>query len=143
MLPRQLAGLTAGAVGTVALNTATYLDMFARARQSSGVPGEVAGRLADCAGVSLGEQEEEAEPRKTGLGVGLGYAVARGRLRRLPLTVAGPVLGLAAMAGSDVPASVLGVTDPRRWPAESWLSDLLPHLAYGFATAATYEALTA
>jgi hypothetical protein len=33
----------------------------------------------------------------------------------------------------------LGVTDPRTWPASSWLSDLLPHLAYGVVTAAVWE----
>jgi hypothetical protein len=33
----------------------------------------------------------------------------------------------------------MGVTDPRSWPVSSWLSDLLPHLAYGFATAAVFE----
>jgi hypothetical protein len=32
------------------------------------------------------------------------------------------------------------VTDPRTWPADSWASDLGPHLAYGLATAAAYEA---
>jgi hypothetical protein len=34
---------------------------------------------------------------------------------------------------------VLGITDPRDWPASSWVSDLVPHLAYGFVTAAVWE----
>lgn len=37
-------------------------------------------------------------------------------------------------------ASFLGVTDPRRWHANAWLSDFIPHLAYGLATASVYEA---
>jgi len=37
--------------------------------------------------------------------------------------------------------AALGVTDPRRWDAADWLSDLVPHLAYGFAAAFVYRAL--
>jgi len=29
------------------------------------------------------------------------------------------------------------VTDPRTWSAADWISDLLPHLAYGVVTHAT------
>jgi hypothetical protein len=28
----------------------------------------------------------------------------------------------------------LGVTDPKTWDTTSWLSDAIPHLAYGVAT---------
>jgi hypothetical protein len=45
------------------------------------------------------------------------------------------------MASSDVPATALGVTDPRGWDRTSWLADLLPHLVYGVATAITFDAL--
>ena len=38
--------------------------------------------------------------------------------------------------------AALGVDDPRSWSASSWLSDLLPHLAFGAVTAAVYERLT-
>jgi hypothetical protein len=147
---QPLIGGAAGAVGTLALDTATYLDMVVRARPSSGMPGEVAGQLAERANVPLGA-EEDARQRQgglgallgyaTGIGIGLAYGLVRPWLRRAPAPVAGVALGLAAMAGTDVPATVLGVTDPRKWPPSGWLSDLLPHLAYGFATAATFEAL--
>jgi hypothetical protein len=30
------------------------------------------------------------------------------------------------------------VTDPRTWGAAGWVSDLLPHLAYGLAAATAY-----
>jgi len=43
--------------------------------------------------------------------------------------------------GTTGPMAALGVTDPRTWPADSWVSDLVPHVAYGLATAAAYEAL--
>ena len=45
------------------------------------------------------------------------------------------------MVASDLPIIALGVSDPRTWAAAGWVSDLLPHLAYGLATAAVYEAL--
>lgn len=32
---------------------------------------------------------------------------------------------------------MLKATDPRRWTRVDWASDLVPHLVYGFATAAT------
>ena len=56
-------------------------------------------------------------------------------------TRAGVVFGLAAMAGSDVPAA-LGVTNPAKWDANSWLSDILPHFAYGLMMAVVYDYFT-
>jgi hypothetical protein len=38
------------------------------------------------------------------------------------------------MAATDVGMYRLGVTDPKTWDASSWLSDAIPHLAYGVAT---------
>ncbi len=145
-------GAAAGAVGTVALNAATYTDMVVRARPPSSVPSQVAGKLAGKAGVDLsGSDDATAENRKSGLGalfgigtgVGIGtvYGAVRPHLgRRISVPRAAVILGLAAMAGSDVPAASLGITDPTQWGADAWLSDLVPHLAYGLATAAAYEA---
>lgn len=148
---QPLTGLAAGAVGTIVLDTATYLDMVLRARPSSGVPGEVAGRLAGKASIPLGD-EEAAEQRKgglgalmgyaTGLSIGVAYSLVRPQLDRAPVPLAGVALGLAAMASTDVPAAATGATNPKQWGPSSWLMDLVPHLAYGLATAATYEALT-
>jgi hypothetical protein len=148
-------GIAAGAVGTIALDVATYLDMVVRARPPSSLPAEVAGALAERAGVELaacGNDSESAGNRRSGLGalfgygVGLGVGAAYGLLRSvLPVPrrrwVPATGLGLAAMAASDLPATALGVTDPRSWGAVGWVSDLLPHLAYGIATATVYEAL--
>jgi hypothetical protein len=124
-------------------------------RPASSLPAEVAGALAERAGVELaagGNDSESAGNRRSGLGALLGYGVglgvggAYGLLRsRLPGQLrpraAAAGLGLAAMAASDLPATALGVTDPRTWGAAGWVSDLLPHLAYGLATATVYEAL--
>jgi hypothetical protein len=42
---------------------------------------------------------------------------------------------LVLVAGNG-PMTALGITDPRTWDTDAWLSDLVPHLAY--AVAATY-----
>ncbi len=150
MLRQVLMGTAAGAVGTVALNVTTYADMALRGRPSSSVPAQVAGKLAGKAGIDLSGEGETTQNRKSGLGalsgyaVGLGVGTAYGLVRPLLGDVsvprAGVVLGLAAMAGSDVPATVLGVTDPTKWGFGSWASDVVPHLAYGLVTAVACEA---
>lgn len=155
MLREMLAGAAAGAVGTVALNTATYADMVTRARPASSVPSTMAAKLAEKAGIDLsGEGEDEngetAQNRQsglgalfgivTGVGVGTAYGLVRPALGHdVSMTRTGVVLGLAAVAGSDVPSAALGVTNPAQWGVNSWVSDLVPHLAYGFVTAAAYE----
>ena len=35
--------------------------------------------------------------------------------------------------------AALGITDVRTWPANPWVSDLVPHLAYGIATGAVFD----
>jgi hypothetical protein len=150
-----LDGMAAGAVGTIALDVSTYLDMVVRARPASGMPAETVGAIAERAGVELaaeGGSSEQASNRKSGLGALFGYAVGvglgtvYGALRPaaawLPKPAAGVGLGLAAMAASDLPATALGVTDPRTWGRSGWAADLLPHLAYGLATALTFDALS-
>ncbi len=146
-------GLVAGAVGTIALDVATYTDMVARARPSSATPAKLAGVLADKAGIDLsgGGGKDAAQNRQQGIGALLGYvtgvgvgvvygALDRGE-RRWPVPLAGVVLGLAAMAASDLPIAQSGVSGPQEWSATDWVSDLVPHLIYGFITAAVYAAL--
>lgn len=161
-------GLVAGAAGKAALDLTTYADMLIRGRPASKVPAKVARTLATDAltrfGDLVGEDPELLEgeadddqpgPRASaagalsgyaiGLGLGVGYAMVRDRMATTdaaaPL-LGGAALGVLAMGGSDVPAVLTGATsDPRRWPASSWLADILPHLAYGLATALSVEAL--
>lgn len=155
MIREVLMGAAAGAVGTVALNATTYADMAIRGRPSSSVPAEVAGKLAGKVGLDLapeGSDEQTVQNRKSGLGalsgyvVGLGVGAAYGLIRPASGDVSKPVagawLGLAAMAGSDVAAAALGVTDPTKWGLNSWVSDIVPHMAYGLATAIAYDAFT-
>ena len=149
-----LLGVVAGATGTVALDTATYLDMALRGRASSDTPANVAGALANKLGAhtpAITGPSSQAQSRRSGVGALLGYAtgcsvgVAYGLVRpwlgRSTPLVSGLVLGALAMAASDTPAIALGQTNPRTWGLAGWLSDIAPHLVYGYTTAYTFEAL--
>ena len=161
MVGRTLRGIAAGATGTAALNIATYVDIAVRGRPSSQVPAKVAGALTQSVGMPLAaeahgqenvshDEQEKAQHRlsglgalmgyATGLGIGALYGLARPALRRLPLPLAGLMLGAAAMAGSDVPATITKATNPRTWGAAGWISDIIPHAIYGLVTVLTYEA---
>jgi hypothetical protein len=126
--------------------------MFVRGRSSSDVPAEVVDTAASETGIPLGtegEDRETIENRKSGagallgydvgLGTGIAYSLARPALNGVSKPIAGLGLGLVAMAASDVPAIALGVTDPREWGVQGWISDLLPHLAYGLVTVMVME----
>lgn len=145
---RMLLGAVAGALGTVAIDVATYLDMSVRGRPPSDVPARVAGTVADALGADLGDAQT-APHRRSGIGALLGYAngLATGvllglvspLLGRLPTPLASVVVGGAAMAGSDVPVTTLGVSDPRTWGTSGWLADIGPHLVYGLVTVAAFR----
>lgn len=139
--------MIAGAAGTTALNVTTYLDMALRARGASSTPEDTVQKLADGVHIDLGE-DERAEHRKQGLGALLGYgtgigaalcyaALARRHGTSWPVGVL--TLGSLALLGSNVPMTALGVTDPREWSVAGWVSDIVPHLAYGAAAYAAYE----
>ena len=152
MIRTLMTGVIAGATGELALNVASYADMVIRARPASSMPGKVAGRMADLAGVELsrpGERAEIAETRKEASGALLGYGMAVGTavsyalLRRagmrLPVPIGGVLMGGAAMAVSDSVATAIGATDPATWGVSGWLADVIPHAIFGVATAATLE----
>ncbi|MCP9952114.1 hypothetical protein [Actinomadura madurae] len=148
-MDRLTRGLAAGAAGTTALNLVTYLDMAVRGRPASSTPEQSVERLADVAGVDLGEGEQ-ADNRKaglgpilgfgTGLGAGLLFGLVAGR-RRVPRPVGAVALTGLAMLGSSAPMTLLGLTDPREWTASDWAADVIPHLAYGAVAAGVYDAL--
>ncbi len=78
----------------------------------------------------------------TGYGVGAVYGLLRPRvLARVPMPVAGVGIAAAATVSTVAPYSALGVSDPRTWGVSGWLADIIPHLCYGWATAATFDAL--
>ena len=146
-----LAGAAAGAAGTTALNAVTYADMVLRGRPGSSTPEQSVEAMESRLPVSVPGRGETRDNRITGLGslsgivTGVGIGAVFGMLRRAglrPPTPVGAVLvGLTAMASTAVSMARLGVSDPRTWSADDWLSDLAPHLAYGAVTYATLEGL--
>lgn len=150
---RLLRGAIAGAAGTIALDLVTYGDMLIRGRGASSVPAQMAGVLAEQLEVTplaTGTQGEVADNRRqaagamlgytTGVSIGVLYGVLNSTSRgTIPLT--GGVVGLGAMAASDLPIALTGVSDPATWSTTDWLSDLIPHLVYGLVTAAVFDAL--
>jgi hypothetical protein len=141
-----MTGAIAGAVGTIALDVASYTDMAVRARSSSGLPAEVVKRLSKRAGVPI-ENDNRASALgaisgyAVGVGVGAAYGALRSRFRHSPLMLSALGLAIAAMAAADVPATRVGATDPKAWGITGWISDIIPHAAYGLATAVVFDAL--
>ncbi|MFF5181543.1 hypothetical protein ACFY2Q_26235 [Micromonospora sp. NPDC000316] len=142
-------GAIAGAVGSTALNVVGFLDIALRARPASSTPEQTVGRLADIAHVNLGS-EPRAATRRSGLGPLIGYGLgiaagvafavyAGGRRQSLPLSTA--VLGTGVMAMTDGSITALGISNPRTWGRSDWVSDIIPHLAYGLTAAATWNRL--
>jgi len=150
---RLLNGIAAGAAGTTALNAVTYLDMVVRARPASSTPEDTVRKFEELTGLTItkdGPDSDSAANRRSALGAllgiasGLGVGAVYGLLRpyvRAPLALLGIGAGVAANIGTTGPMVALGITDPRTWSADSWISDIVPHLAYGLATAAVFEGL--
>jgi hypothetical protein len=145
------AGLAGGAAGTTALNAVTYLDMAVRGRPTSSTPEDTVQKLAGKVGIDIPGDEKTRPNRLTGLaaltglmagsGIGAAFGVARTLGFRPGLVVGSIAAGAAAMVGTIAPMTALGVTDPRTWTPEDWLSDVVPHLAYGAVTAAVVQGL--
>jgi hypothetical protein len=144
-------GAAAGAAGTTALNAVTYFDMAARGRPASDTPGQTVQRLAEVTHLSVPGNGESRANRVAGLGplAGLITGVGAGVLLSLARAAgwrpglaaeAGAAAGLALL-GSNGPMTALGITDPRTWPASSWVSDVVPHLAYGAVAACVLRGL--
>lgn len=150
MIASTLRGAAAGAAATTALNAATYLDMALTGRGASSTPEQSVEGLLDAVGLDVPGDPRTRSNRVSALGSLLGLATGvtvgsvYGALTSLtgrPGPVAGTVLGaVAAVLAGNAPMMLLGVTDPRTWSRTDWLSDLLPHAAYGAVLAAALEA---
>jgi hypothetical protein len=147
-----LAGAAAGAAGTTALNIVTYLDMALRGRPASSTPEQTVDTLAARAGLRIPGDEEARGNRLSGLGAltgllaGVGVGVALGAVRaagwRSEFLGGTAAAGMAALLVGNGPMTVLGVTDPRSWSRTDWVSDVVPHLAYGAVAAGVLQQLT-
>lgn len=146
-----LSGAAAGAAGTTTLNAVTYVDMAVRARPTSSTPEDTVEQLADKADLAIPGSGEDRDNRLaglgplsgivTGVGVGALLGLARGLGWRPSPVVSGVAATVLALIGANGPMTALGITDPRTWNLDAWVSDVVPHVAYGAVTAATLEAM--
>jgi hypothetical protein len=151
LLRRAAQGAIAGAAGTTALNAVTYVDMALRARPASEIPQQAVDTLASKAGHPVPGDDQAKQNRlaglgpltgiATGVGVGVLAGLSRAILHRLPAPVAGVAISVATMLLTDGPMVSTGLSDPKNWSTTDWLSDLVPHLAYGVVTYATLAAM--
>jgi len=151
LLNRLLAGAAAGAAGTTALNAATYADMALRGRGASDTPEQTVEAMSDRAGVEIPGNSDTRPNRVSGLGalmglaagvgIGAAYGCVIAAVGRPPRWAAAGLVGVGAMVAANGPMAAFGVSDPRTWDAASWLSDAIPHAAYGIVTAFTFDAL--
>lgn len=152
MIKGLMRGVAAGAAGTTALNAVTYLDMAWRGRPPSSTPQQAVEELARRADQTIPGSGAERDNRLEGLGAlagimtGISIGALAGQARPVVLRlgpVAGPVLlGAAAMAATDVSLTRLDLTDSSTWDAAAWLSDAIPHLAFGLVSYGVLRALS-
>lgn len=150
-LELTLLGAAAGAAGTTALNAVTYLDMAVRGRPSSSTPEDTVEALSDTVHLPVPGEGDAHDNRVAGLGpltgiaAGVGVGALLGAARsagwRPGVLTSTAAATLGALVGSNGPMTLLGVTDPRTWPASAWVADVVPHLAYGAVTAAVLDRL--
>jgi hypothetical protein len=146
----MLRGAAAGAAGTTALNAVTYLDMAVRGRPTSSTPEDTVEKLAEKVHVPIPGEGETRQNRVQGLGAltglvaGTGAGILVGLVRasghRWATPVGTALTTLGVLVATNGPMTVLGITDPRTWSATDWLSDLVPHLAYGVVVTTTMDA---
>jgi hypothetical protein len=145
-----LRGAAAGAAGTTALNGVTYLDMVGRGRGTSSTPEQTVEALAEKAHLQIPGDEQTRSNRVQGLGpltglvAGIGVGVLGGLARAAGLRTS-PLVGTAVttvgvLLAANGPMTVLVITDPRTWSTTDWVSDVVPHLAYGAVVKTTLDA---
>jgi uncharacterized membrane protein len=143
-------GVLAGAAGTAMLNAATYVDMVVRGRPASDTPQRSVGASLEWLGIDLPGDDEQRRSRLDALGAlggiasGIAIGVVASGLRaagfRLPKLLGAVATGAGAMAATNLPMARAGISDPREWTAQDWMSDAIPHLAYGVAAHAVITA---
>ena len=159
LLRRLVAGMAAGAVGTLAMDLVWYRryrksggeDGFAdwefatstRSFDEAPAPGKAGKAIADVTGVSLPAEAAGVTTNVMHWLTGVGYGVAHGLLQhRRSVLVGGLVTGAGAIANSYVTLGALGIYRPVwEYDRETLLKDLSAHLAFGLATSLAYRVL--
>lgn len=137
-------GAFAGAAGTTALNVVGYLDIALRGRPASTTPERTVAAILGLFHLGVPGSGDVQAHRVAGLGALTGYAAGLGIGIILGLAYSQgwrpkPLLGVTtatvlALVATNGPMTILGVTNPLHWGVVGWISDLIPHLAYGAVT---------
>ncbi|WP_255637914.1 hypothetical protein [Amycolatopsis sp. DSM 110486] len=77
----------------------------------------------------------------SGLVVGTGYGAIRAAGWRPSARTAGAATTVGAIAVSAAPMAAIGVSNPRNWSLSDWVSDVVPHIAYGWVMTSAYAAM--
>lgn len=126
-------------------NAVTYLDMVLRGRPASSTPQQTVEKLSQLTHLPVPGDAETRSNQVSGLGplTGIGPGVPSLHSQRGVATAAarrGRACVRAGTSGIQRPMTALGMTDPPSWSV-AWVSDLVPHLAYGALTAAVLRRL--
>ncbi|MCU1378296.1 MAG: hypothetical protein JWN29_1279 [Acidimicrobiales bacterium] len=141
LLRGALLGAGAGAAGTTALDAVSYLDMAVRGRPASHTPEATVAKLAEVAHLPVPDEKRLAGlGGLSGLVVGAGVGALLGMARAAGWRTGTGIATVAVLLAANGPMTVLRITDPRTWSAVDWVSDILPHLAYGAVTVAMLDA---
>jgi hypothetical protein len=141
-----LRGAAAGAAGTTALNVVTYLDMAVRGRPASSTPERTLEQLAETAHVAIPGDGKTRANRVEGLGsltgllAGVGVGGLFGLARASGFRAGTLLTTVVVLVSTNGPMAALRITDPRTWSRTDWISDVVPHLAYGALVATTMDA---
>ncbi len=147
-------GAAAGAVGTVVLDTITYLDMAITGRPASTTPQDTVQEISRISRIPIPGADTARSNRISGIGSMMGYAlgVGTGALLGAAAQLARPeprlfsgtlTAGALAMVAANGPMIAVGTTDVRAWSATDWIRDVLPHIGYGLGAAWTFRRLQA
>jgi hypothetical protein len=159
LLHRIVAGVAAGAVGTLAMDLVWYRryragggeDPFAAWEFASSTtsfdeaaaPGKAGRKLAAAVGMDLPDEAAGATTNVMHWLTGIGYGVAHGLLNHRPRAlIAGLATGAGAVANSYATLGALGIYKPVwEYDRDTLLEDLSAHLVFGVATSLAYQVL--
>jgi len=119
--------------------------MAVRGRAASSTPQDTVEELASRTGTQIPGDDDTRTNRVdalgplTGLAAGIGTGLLLGAARAVGVRPgpAGTFVAATAvvLVAGNGPMTALGIVDPRTWGVNAWVTDVVPHVAYGLVTA--------
>ena len=140
-------------IGTTVPNAVSLVDLTLHDWPANKTPQEGAEASAAIAEGAGRQPRNARSQRLPGLGGlrGIACGVGAGAVVGLVMSLGWPtrrsvrsvVATIGAMVVANAPLTMLRVHDPTTWTAEDWVTDVMPHLAYGASMAAVLHRFTA